>query len=55
LLSKVLNHVVPLRFAVDQKVKADLFLETNDSLDLLLDEFFILLLSDLTLVELGTD
>lgn len=40
---------------MDQKVKADLFLETNDSLDLLLDEFFILLLSDLTLVELGTD
>jgi hypothetical protein len=44
LLTKVLNHVVPLGFPVHQKIKVYLLLETNNSLDLLLDELFVLLL-----------
>jgi hypothetical protein len=54
LLSKVLNHVIPLRLAVDQEVNTDPLLETNYRLDFLLDELFVLFLSDFLLVELRT-
>ena len=52
--AEVLNHVVPLGLAVDEKIKTDLLLEGNDALDLLLDELLILLLGELTLAQLGT-
>ena len=54
MFAKVLNHVVPLGLAVDEKIKTDLLLEGNDALDLLLDELLILLLCELTLAQLGT-
>jgi len=54
LFTKVLNHVVPLRFAVDEEIKTDLLLEVNNMLDLLLDEALVLLLGDFTLAQLGT-
>lgn len=53
LLTKVLNHVVPLGFPVHQKIKANLLLETNNGLNLLLDELFVLLFCKLAFAELG--
>ena len=47
--TEVLNHVVPLGFTVNEEIKADPLLEVNDALDLLLDEFLVLLFSELTL------
>ena len=52
--AKVLDHVVPLRFTVDEEIKADPLLEGNDILDLLFDEALVLILGDLTLAQLGT-
>jgi hypothetical protein len=49
LLSKVLNHVVSLRFTMNQDVKANLLLESNNHLNLFLDEIFVLLRSKLSL------
>ena len=54
LFTEVLDHVISFWFTVDKEVKADLLLEANDALDLLLDEVLILGLSNLALVELGT-
>lgn len=54
LFTKVLNHVIPLWFSVNQKIKADPFLETNDSFNLLLDEFFVLFLCDFALAKFST-
>lgn len=53
LLSKVLHHVVPFRLAVNQKVEADFLLELNNVLNLLLDEFVILLSGKLALSMFG--
>jgi len=49
-----LDHVVPLRFTVDEEIKADLLLEGNDELNLLLDEGLVLVLGDFTFAQLGT-
>ena len=54
LLAKVLDHVVPFRFTVDKKIETDFLLDSNNVLDLLLDERLVLLFSDLALVQLGT-
>jgi hypothetical protein len=54
LLAEVLNHVIALRFTVDEEVKANSLLEADNALDLLLDELFILLSGELSLAELGT-
>lgn len=54
LLSEVLNHVVSLGLSVNEQVKTDLLLEADDSLDFLLDELLVLLLSDLTLAKFST-
>jgi len=50
MFTKVLDHVVPLRFTVDEEIKTNLLLEGHDILDLLLDEALVLLLGHLTLV-----
>lgn len=52
--TEVLNHVIAFRFSVNEEVEADLLLEADDGLYLLLDEFFVLLLGNLALIELGT-
>lgn len=52
--TKVLNHVVSLWFAMNEKVKPNLLLETDDFFNLLFDELVILSISDLALAELGT-
>jgi hypothetical protein len=49
LLSEVLNHVVSLRFTMNQEVKANLFLETNNNLNFFLDEVFVLFSRKLSL------
>ena len=54
LFTEVLNHVVSLRFTVDEEIKSDLLLEGDDALNLLLDEALVLLLGDLVLVQFGT-
>lgn len=54
LLTKVLNHVVSLRFTMDQEIKADFLLEADNSLNLLLDELFVLLRSEFAFAKLGT-
>lgn len=54
MLAEVLHHVVTLGLAVNEKVETNTLLEANDALDLLLEEVFVLLLSDLTLGELST-
>ena len=54
LFTEVLNHVIALRLSVDEKVKPDFLLETNDFLNLLLDELLILFLSELALAKLET-
>lgn len=51
-LTKVLNHVITLRLAVDEDIEAKLLLDLDVLLNLLLNELVILLLSDLTLGEL---
>jgi hypothetical protein len=53
-LTKVLDHIIALGLAVDEKVKARFFLEADDTLDLLLQEVLVLLLGDLALAKLGT-
>ena len=50
-LTEVLNHVVTLRLAVDEDIKAELLLLLDDHLDLILDELLVLLSGDLTLGE----
>jgi len=50
MFTEVLNHVVPLRFTVDEEIKTDPLLEGDNVLDLLLDEALVLLLGHLTLV-----
>lgn len=52
LLAKVLNHVIPLRLAVHEKVQANFLLETDDQFNLLLDEIFVLGFGDFLLPEL---
>jgi hypothetical protein len=51
-LAEVLDHVVTLRLAVDVDIEAELVLDLDGKVDLLLDEVVILLLGDLTLGEL---
>lgn len=53
-LAEVLNHVVALRLTVDKDIEVKLLLDLDDVLDLLLDELFVLLSSDVTLGELVT-
>lgn len=53
-LTEVLNHVITLGFAMNQEVEADLLLETDNSFDLLLNKFLVLVPSDLALPEFGT-
>jgi len=53
-LTEVLNHVVTFRLAVDVDIEAKLILDLDGKVDLLLDEFIVLLRGDLTLGELGT-
>lgn len=53
-LTEVLHHVVTLRLAMDKDIKVELLLDTDDLLDLLLDEALVLLGGDLTLGELVT-
>jgi hypothetical protein len=52
--TEVLNHVITLRFTVDEEIKANILLEFNDALNLLLDELVVLLLGDGTFSELST-
>ena len=54
MFTEVLHHVVALRLAVDKEIQANLLLEVNNRLDLLLDELVVLLLGEFTLGELGT-
>ncbi len=54
LLSKVLNHVVTFRLAVDEEVKSNLLLEVYNTLNLLLDEFLVLVLAEFTFAKFGT-
>ena len=49
LFSKVLNHVISLRFTVNEEVEINLLLETNDDLNLFLDEIFVLFSSKFSL------
>lgn len=51
-LAEVLDHIVTLRFSVDKYIEVELLLDLNDVLDLLLDEFLVLLGRDLALGEL---
>ena len=53
-LSEVLDHVVPLGLSVDEEVESDLLLESDNTLNLLLDERVVLLDGDLLLAELGS-
>lgn len=53
-LTEVLDHVVTLGFTVDEEVEANLLLEADNGLNLLLDELVVLLLGELALAELGT-
>jgi hypothetical protein len=54
LLAEVLNHVITLGFTVNEEIDSNLLLESNNSFDLLFDEFFILGFSDFTFTKLGT-
>lgn len=54
LLSEVLNHVVTLGLSVNQEVQADLLLEADNCLNLLLDELLVLLLGNFALSKLST-
>lgn len=49
LLAEILNHVVPLRFPMYQKVQTNLLLETDDRVYFLLDEVVILINCKLSL------
>lgn len=51
-LTEVLNHVVAFGLAVNVDIKAKLILDLDGKVNLLLDEFIILLLTDLALGEL---
>lgn len=53
-LSEILNHVVPLGLSVNQKIKTNLVLESDDSLNLLGDESIVLGISELSLSVLST-
>ena len=53
MFTEVLNHVVPLRFTVNEEIKTDPLLEGDDIFDLLLDEALVFLLGNFTLVQLG--
>lgn len=53
-LSEVLNHVVPLGLSVNQKIKTNLVLESDYSLNLLGDESIVLGIGELSLSVLGT-
>jgi hypothetical protein len=54
LFTKVLNHIVSFGFTVDQQVETNLLLESDDSLNLRLDEFFVFLFGDLFFAQFGT-
>ena len=54
LFAKVLNHIVPLRFTVDEEIETDFLLEGNDGLDLLFDEGLVIFFGDLALAQLST-
>ena len=54
LFAKVLNHIVPLRFTVDEEIEADSLLEGNDGLNLLFDKLLVLFFGDLVLAQLST-
>ena len=54
LLAEVLDHVIPLRFTVNEEIESNALLEAYDSLDFLLDEFLILRLGDFPFPKLGT-
>ena len=54
LFTKVLDHVVPLRFTVHKEIETDSFLEGNNVLNLFFDETLVLFFSDLALAQLGT-
>ena len=51
-LTEVLNHIVSLGLTVNKDIEANLLLELDDLLDLLLNELLVLFSSDLTLGEL---
>ena len=53
-LTKVLNHVISLRLAVNVDIKVKLLLDLDNILDLLLDELLVLFSGDLALGELVT-
>ena len=54
MFTEVLDHVVPLGFAVDEKIKTDFLLEGNNGLDFLLDESLVLLFGELILSQFST-
>jgi hypothetical protein len=54
LLAEVLNHVITLGFTVNEEIDSNLLLESNNSFDLLFDEFLVLSFSDFALAKLGT-
>ena len=54
LFAKVLNHVIPLRFTVDEEIETDSLLKGDDVGNLLFDKILVLFFGDLLLVKLGT-
>lgn len=54
LLAEVLNHVISLGLTVNEEVKADLLLETDYRLNLLLDEVLIFSLADVFFAKFST-
>jgi hypothetical protein len=53
-LSEVLDHVVTLWLAMNEKIEANFLLEADNFLNLLLQEVFVFSLRNLALVELCT-
>ena len=54
LLTEVLYHVVPLCLTMNEKIKADLLLETDHFLNLLFYEVFVFGLRDFSFAKFGT-
>lgn len=52
--AEVLNHVITLGLSVNKEVEADPLLEADNSLDLFLNELFVLFLGDLVLIKFRT-
>ena len=54
MLSEIFDHVVSFKFAVNQNVQADFFLESDPGIDSFSNKFVVFFLADLMLSECGT-